>query len=186
MLVVLIGGVGVMGFVSGASTGRIANGVTAGPVIVGGLTPAEAADELTRWLTNYKLAFKADGLEANFNPVTTLDKEGRALAEIDLDEVVRRAYDVGRQGGIKAAIARASAYLLGKKIDLPFQVNRESFEKELHIHFAGVFSPAVNAQVNVSIDSAGRTNVEIIPERPGTNLNTKKAVIVAEARLKKL
>ena len=186
MLVVLISGVSVMGFISGASAGRITSGVTAGPIIIGGLTPAEATDEITRRLTNYRLKFKTDGLEANFNPITTLDENEQALVEIDLDEVVRQAYDIGRQGGIKAAAERAGAYLLGKDVGLPFQVNRKSLEKELHVRFAGVFSPAVNAQVNVSVDNTGKTNVEIIPERPGTNLNTAKAVIVAESRLEKL
>ncbi len=186
MLIVLIGGVGVIGFVSGASAGRIADGVTAGPVIIGGLTPAEATEELTRWLSDYELSFKADDLEASFNPITTLDEEGLALAEIDLDEIVQKSYEVGRQGGIGAAIERASTYLLGKNIGLPFQVDREALKKELHIRFAGVFSPAVNAQINVSIDNADRTNIEIIPERPGTNINTEKAIIIAESRLENL
>ena len=184
LLVLVFGSVGIIGFLSGAAAGRIADGVSAGPVVIGGMTPTEAATALGQRLADYRLRFQADGVDADFNPISALDREGRAIASIDVDDAVKRAYAVGRDGrSWMAALERADAYLLGKDVGLPFQVNRKALEAELKVRFAGVFSPAVDARLVVSVDSAGRTRTEIVPERPGTNLDTDRAAVQAESRL---
>lgn len=187
LLLALFGSVGIFGFMTGMAQGRIADGVTAGPVIIGGLTPAEAKGTISQRLNEYTLTFRADEIETVFNPLTLQDDEGRYLAHFDLDPVVEQAFAVGRrESSVASALERAGAYLIGRNVGLPIELSPAALTNELQIRFAGVYAPAVNAQLEVTLDQADEPIVEIKPERDGTDLIIDGIAELAKVRLTQL
>jgi vancomycin resistance protein YoaR len=187
LLLVLVGTVGIFGFMTGVAQGRIADGVTAGPIIIGGLTPAEAREAITSRLESYTIAFRADEVETDFNPLTLQDDEGRFLARFDVDQVIERAYAVGRRdSSLTSTLERAGAYLIGRNVGLPIELSPTALTNELQVRFAGVYAPAVNATIEVSLDRQEAPIVEIKPERDGTDLIIDGIAELAKARLTQL
>ncbi|MBN1584947.1 VanW family protein [Candidatus Uhrbacteria bacterium] len=186
LLVLAVGGMGVIGFVSGAAAGRISDGVTIGTVPVGGMTQTEATERLGSVLADYSLQFRANGLTADIKPLSA-GRNGRAIAAADSEKAVREAFAVGRKPGkAKSAMERAVAYLMGHRIEMDFRLDEGALKNELETAFAGIFYPAVNAQVKVSVEGNGSIRKETVPERPGTNLDTEHAVTAALSRLNRL
>lgn len=158
---------------------RIAKGVSAGGIQLGGLTKEEAVAALNGAFDRLEVTYVIHGASAALKPASGFTK-------IDAAGIANRAANVGREDGmIRSSAVTVMAALAGRNVPLDADFDAVAFRAALEKAFDGKIDPSVDARLDIAVTTDG-TTVKVIPDQDGLRIDFEAVADITRERIDSL
>lgn len=161
-----------------ASRGKIYPGVKVGPLVIGGQTPEDARETLTKAFDEFR-STHATFLLGEIQTTLRLS----TLTEFDLSKTIAEAQQIGRHGSIFEKIySRVQARTTGIELDPHIIVNEETLSSLLEQSYQANHAPPQDARFVFTFIDGRAPAVAIEEGRAGTRIDLPDAVSMLKTR----
>ncbi|MFC1703054.1 VanW family protein [Patescibacteria group bacterium] len=186
LLLLVVGLIGVTGYIQSTSKDTIIDGVRIATIDVSGLTPDEARDAIADVVANFSVTYADEHTEYDI-ALSTPPDAGAPLVTFDIDGAVQKAFAVGHTTDpFTALYQRGKTSLFDTNIPLGHVLDEPAFTDKLTERFGRMLENARDARLIVTIDESDEVSVTVEDEASGAALNLKTLISDTRTRITRL